>query len=320
MPDLYLEQQAKNQALFKAIEDGDLKGVQRALKDGAQRNGERLNRQTPLLSAIEHAVGPREEEIVYFLMKQGCDVHHANNDGWSTLSYAVSVQSQNIIKKLISAGVDPKTVTNDGQDLLEIHLQSEPPPSTRSQQDSVFQMLYRVLKKTVKKKEYPTYDAGECNLLLFAAYCCRPEAVRFLVSEGWDINQQNKLGLSALHCISLYRPDRADHNNDIINGMHCFLDLGIKTSLKTKKQKETALEMLDKTPRLTPVKNFLKEAIIAQEERAELQQVIETVAKSNSICDNDTTPVETEESETNDRSKPKKSSVSTVTARSSRRL
>lgn len=276
----------KTKTLFQAIQDGELEGVRQALQNGAPIEGEMFNRQTPLMSAINHATGPKEEEIAFFLMESGSDLHRADEDGWTSLSYAVSVQSQRIIEKIIGAGVDPQQIDIYGQDLLQIHLQTEHDHQTEAQERAIFQIIYPFLKDTVRGKEYLTFEVGACNLLHLAAHFGRLEVIRFLVSEGWDINEQNKSGLSALHCLALSNPDLDDPNAEIIKGMQCLLGLGINTSLKTKNGK-TALGLIDKIPQLTSVKTFLRGAIKAQRERAALLKAIEAVAKRKQIGDND---------------------------------
>jgi uncharacterized protein len=99
-PQLYTAQELTLK-LFNAIRSGDLKGVNDAIKLGADVNAMGENRSTPLIMAIFRSPLP----VIEALIKAGANV---NTQGarWLPLTYATTSGRTPVVEALIKAGAD----------------------------------------------------------------------------------------------------------------------------------------------------------------------------------------------------------------------
>jgi ankyrin repeat protein len=132
-------------ALFKAVQEGDLKRVKLLVAEGADVNAESRERLLPLTiaaqgfdiemartlfgqgaaldgvsgwTALMVACVEGHVEIVRALLEQGAEVSARNNEGWSALRFAVSMDETEILRLLLDAGADANIKDHQSQTAL----------------------------------------------------------------------------------------------------------------------------------------------------------------------------------------------------------
>lgn len=100
---MMLEAYEAGVALLKAVQEGDLDGVEEALSSGADVNSQGIYNFTSLAWASQNG----DEHIVDLLLKHDADINHNNNDHQSTALMLASFEGKlSIVKMLVEHGAD----------------------------------------------------------------------------------------------------------------------------------------------------------------------------------------------------------------------
>jgi len=94
---------------------GDLAGVQRELKKGADVNAKDYLGRTPL----HHAARWGHKKVAELLISEGADVDAMDDDGWTPLHYAAVFGRKEIAELLIDNGADVNAKRSDGSTSLD---------------------------------------------------------------------------------------------------------------------------------------------------------------------------------------------------------
>ena len=94
---------------------GDLAGVQRELKKGADVNAKDYLGRTPL----HHAARWGHKKVAELLISEAADVDAMDDDGWTPLHYAAVFGRKEIAELLIDNGADVNAKRSDGSTSLD---------------------------------------------------------------------------------------------------------------------------------------------------------------------------------------------------------
>ena len=94
---------------------GDLAGVQRELKKGADVNAKDYLGRIPL----HHAARWGHKKVAELLISEGADVDAMDDDGWTPLHYAAVFGRKEIAELLIDNGADVNAKRSDGSTSLD---------------------------------------------------------------------------------------------------------------------------------------------------------------------------------------------------------
>lgn len=97
-----MTQEDINDRLIRAAKINDIKGVNKALQDGADINASNTNNFTTLTTAVSY----RHRDIVQLLLKNGADINSPNGYGETALIVAARQGYLNIVSILIKYGAD----------------------------------------------------------------------------------------------------------------------------------------------------------------------------------------------------------------------
>lgn len=100
--------------LCRAAKDGDLEGLEKALRDGA--DPDRLGEKG--ISPLSWAAIMGQDDAVRMLLDQGADINRKNADGGTPLHAAAFLGRSSTVTLLLSRGADPKVRNNNGQTAL----------------------------------------------------------------------------------------------------------------------------------------------------------------------------------------------------------
>ena len=80
-----------------------------------------LDEATPLgFTPLMYAARNGGEDLVIFLIDQGCDVHKVGPQGWTALHFCAASGHRDAIKRLLSLGMDDQQKTRDGKSALDL--------------------------------------------------------------------------------------------------------------------------------------------------------------------------------------------------------
>lgn len=106
-----------NERLFDAVWEGDIMGVQKALKAGADVNYKNESDLTPLREAVRRG----HTEIVKFLLKRGAEVDVKDNlEGNTALIWAAFIGKKEICKLLLDNGANVNAVNDMGETAYDL--------------------------------------------------------------------------------------------------------------------------------------------------------------------------------------------------------
>ncbi len=103
--------QTPDQALYRAIEDGDLVEFSRLLDAGIHLAARNKLDETPLYFAAEKG----QVEMAKLLLARGADARVLTNNGESVLHAAAMIESTALMTTLIEAGADKNLANGDGE-------------------------------------------------------------------------------------------------------------------------------------------------------------------------------------------------------------
>jgi ankyrin repeat protein len=160
-----------------AIRLGDLREVQRLVKEGADVNSKDIYGGTPLMIAA----GTGNLEIVRLLLDNGADIN-ATRDGSDATALMNAVKGSNVevVKLLIEKGADVNTVVEMGDENMT------------AMDFAAISGNVEILKMLIEK------DAHFNGALAIAAGKGHVEAVKLLIDKGADVNAGGWWGETAL--------------------------------------------------------------------------------------------------------------------------
>jgi ankyrin repeat protein len=157
--------------LLDAAERGDRAAVARMLSKGADPNAPGPDGAT----AIMYAASNGDVELVRALIRAGANVKVKNQLGTTAITEAAIIGSAPVIDVLLKAGADPDTRNPEGETPLMAVARSGNVEAAR---------LLVEARADVNAKE----NFGGQSALMWAAARSQPEMVRFLASQGADLN------------------------------------------------------------------------------------------------------------------------------------
>ena len=108
-------------ALFRATKNGDVKGVQRALNEGANVNSRGMWDNTPLICACQYGY---TEVATILIQSNACDVNAVNEKGCTALHHACIESLSTIVVQLLDKGarsnIAPAKLYNNSIDKNEV--------------------------------------------------------------------------------------------------------------------------------------------------------------------------------------------------------
>lgn len=107
---------SSQQKLYQAAESGDIGGVRKALKSGADVDKQDRDGWTALLFAATN----NQPSVVQLLVSAGADPNIAGNQGETPLIAAVLAQDAPLVKLLLDAGADASAALEDGRGALDL--------------------------------------------------------------------------------------------------------------------------------------------------------------------------------------------------------
>ena len=162
---------AAEPTLLDAAERGDRPAVTRMLSKGANPNAPGPDGST----AIMYAASNGDVELVRALIRAGANVTLKNQLGTTAITEAAIIGSAPVIDALLKAGADPNTRNPEGETPLMAVARSGNVEAAR---------LLVEARADVNAKE----NFGGQSALMWAAAQSQPEMVRFLASQGADLN------------------------------------------------------------------------------------------------------------------------------------
>ena len=169
--------QAGRSAVAEAVQAGDLAGVKRLLKDGADVNAAIGDGTT----ALHHAAMRGDAEMVGVLLAGGASVRSTTRlGGYTALHLASQRGHDTVIERLLKAGANPNQPTQTGATPLMLAAAS-------GHAAAVKQLL--ASKADVDAREAANGESA----LMFAAAFDRPEVVKLLVEVGADVAATSKV-------------------------------------------------------------------------------------------------------------------------------
>ena len=147
-------------ALFLACEDGDIKKVRRALKQGANvdfQDAAKKNR-TPLMEACKVLNG----EIIKLLVTNGCDVNLQDADGWNCLHWIAFKGHAKIMIYLLEKGANFMKKSNSGSTPYDVCVSLTSQKKTQCE-FVLRQWMDKLPKKKKKQGPAPSGKSGEGN-------------------------------------------------------------------------------------------------------------------------------------------------------------
>jgi ankyrin repeat protein len=99
------------EALFRAIDNGDFAEVSRLLDAGVSLSAKNKQGETPLYEAAEKG----QLDIAKLLITKGADARARTPNGESVLHAAAMIESAALMTALIEAGADKNSANNDGE-------------------------------------------------------------------------------------------------------------------------------------------------------------------------------------------------------------
>lgn len=190
-------------ALHKAVLDNDIKQAAKTLKKGADIE-EESEGMTPLLLAIDLNLA----QLTQFLLSQGANVHAKDSYGNTALYIAIRKKNPELVRLVLNAGIDVnefvserstsalmssidapinldmiKLLVNRGANLDDPALMAHAVDYNLNYRDYESKQLELV--NYLFDKGVPlTYENNGNNLVLYAAWLCKPEIVRFFLKNG----------------------------------------------------------------------------------------------------------------------------------------
>jgi ankyrin repeat protein len=162
---------AADATLLDAAERGDRKVALQLLAKGANANAAGPDGTT----AIMWAASNDDLELVRALIKAGANVTLKNQFGTSALTEAAIIGSASVVDALLKAGADPNTRNPEGETPLMAVARSGNVEAARRLLEA---------RADVNAKE----DWGGQSALMWAAAQSQAEMVKFLASQGGDVN------------------------------------------------------------------------------------------------------------------------------------
>ncbi len=166
--------------IFKAAKRGELSAIERYLSEGVPVDAEDGSKWTPL----QHAVGKGNLECAEFLIKQGADVNHRDEGGYTAL-FAVKKEDIDMALLLTKHGADIDAKTSFGFSPLILTIEDG---------DLVLSNFYISEGADVNVQE--TVAGG--TALLTASRKGFTELVMFLLGNGADVSLSANTGFSPL--------------------------------------------------------------------------------------------------------------------------
>jgi uncharacterized protein len=119
-----LSQSEKNAALHKAVDDGDVEGIRRAIKRGADPEYSTYNYGPMIFRAVGHYTDSTAAACVKALLECGAKIGATNKSGYTPLHYALARPSSNLelVEYLIDAGADVNVTDQYGTTPLMVAL------------------------------------------------------------------------------------------------------------------------------------------------------------------------------------------------------
>lgn len=189
--------QYANQDLWDSIEYNSKKGIELALKDGANINYQQ-NELTPLLRVIEK----NNFEFVKLLVENGADYNARDQDGNSCLMKAIENNFTNIAKFLLEIGAKPYGRNKSGitplqlafekgnYEIMNILLEKDIPIDADmiqlALQKENFELLRVLLEKDIQIGV--DFKIGMDTLLTYAIRENDTELAKVLIERGYDLN------------------------------------------------------------------------------------------------------------------------------------
>ncbi|PAA71750.1 hypothetical protein BOX15_Mlig002250g2 [Macrostomum lignano] len=165
--------------LFCAAQNDHFEVVNFLLEKRCNINHTSITGRTPIFSAVNNG----HDDIVRLLIRSNANVNQADEEGTTPLECAIKQGSLPIFHMLIDAGARIDHIEFNGYDFAMI-------AASNQQVDMLKELRAMGLSmKQVNKKNGETALLGACQV-------GPEESVGFLISEGSDLNHQNKRGVS----------------------------------------------------------------------------------------------------------------------------
>ena len=200
----------------QAVNNGDLKGVQEFIRNGADVNGSYSD--IPLLHL---AIQKDHGDIALALLAAGADVHTKDAGGWTALRWACLVRKENVVQALIDKGSRVNERDNFGTTLLmgqsqvtdiSLCLLRAGASCEGLQQERVSELLRYAWNKRdlLAIRSLFTEDSGRVSILfskeqekLLHLACCEGDVfvVRTLIQNGCSVKKLTRKDL--LYCVGI---------------------------------------------------------------------------------------------------------------------
>lgn len=186
----YAFHDSQNKSLVHAIEHGDVDGVRRALKWGADPDVRNVQQQPALLLALTISLDAadldvRRTQISTALLEHGASVRMKDRDGsYSALRIAISNGYSNVARLLMSRGANLSN--EEGASDLRV-------AAARGHNEVVALLLDSGVPSDAVRQE----SSGETPLMM-AALRHNVPVVKTLLARGADVNRRNDFGVTAL--------------------------------------------------------------------------------------------------------------------------
>jgi len=128
-----------NQLLYKAVVDGDVIAVSKAVQQGAD-----INQPDKYgITLLNHAVNFNQKKMVEYLIQAGAKVNQTDESGWSPLLVAATYGYTEIAQLLLKYQADPELADKDGLT-----------PIAQAQQKKHKKLLYYLIRAQEDRQRY----------------------------------------------------------------------------------------------------------------------------------------------------------------------